>query len=411
MAGVRGRASALWRFVTNTLQRPSAWLLAGRAVQLVNSVLVSGVVVRRFGLKMVGTYALGYILVAFLPHILSLGLNSELPRTKRPIPQLLYIAIVIQLTMGLLTLPALYLYSALMANSSSERSVVFVVALFGSFTGMFNVALTLNILLRHFKSAFYAPLIETLAIFIGAYLSRTGLQMACFVLAGKMLTLLVAWPSLRIQRVAIRETFPTIKQGAKYLFLDLVSTFSEQLIPFLLGISAPREQLGLFRLCYQISSAAETPGWSYVQSKYPELTRGLRSVNKRIARHARTIGVAASALCVAGSIPVAFVVFKTPVVAAMMLVLGGALPWRYVSFVSDQRLRASGSISPILKLALLRVLFCAVMLELTIRTSAVWAGVLTSGTASVLFGVLYARTADAWDRHRAGQQLSVPSPA
>jgi hypothetical protein len=387
--------SSLVLHVENTLKRPTTWLLGGRGVQLANSVLLSAVVVRRFGLGMVGSFAIGYIAVAFLPHIISLGLNSELPRTKRPIPELLFIAAVVQGTMFLLVTPLLYLYATIMATSHAEIPIIFVVAMFGCFTGMFNVALTLRILLREFRSAFFSPLIELVAIVTGGFLTHSGLQMACFALGGKILAFGFIWPKIRFRQVQLRAVLPTANHGSKYLFLDILSTLSEQLIPFALGISAPREQLGLFRLCQQISSAAETPGWSYVQAKYPELTQGKHSVSKEIARRARTIGMGAAGLCLVGSVPLALFVFHTPVIALMMLVLSAALPWRYVAYVNDWRLRAVGRVAPTLILAIARVAVCAIALELTVRPFGVWAAVWTSALASILFGWLYERAADA----------------
>jgi O-antigen/teichoic acid export membrane protein len=391
------------------MKRPTTWLLSGRGVQLANSVLLSAVVVRRFGLGMVGSFAIGYIAVAFLPHILSLGLNSELPRTKRPMPELLFIAAVVQGAMFLLVTPLLYLYATIMATSHAERPIIFVVAMFGCFTGMFNVALTLRILLREFRSAFFSPLIELVAIVTGGFLAHSGLQMACFALGGKIVAFSFIWPKIPFRRVQLRVVLPTANQGSKYLFLDILSTLSEQLIPFALGISAPREQLGLFRLCQQISSAAETPGWSYVQAKYPELTEGNHSVSKEIARRARTIGMGAAGLCLVGSVPMALFAFHTPVIALMMLVLSAALPWRYVAYVNDWRLRAVGRVAPTLILAIARVAVCAIALELTVRPFGVWAAVWTSALASILFGWLYERAADAGELRRTVNPTGAPA--
>lgn len=397
--------------IENTLKRPTTWLLGGRGVQLANSVLLSAIVVRRFGLGMVGSFAIGYIAVAFLPHILSLGLNSELPRTKRPMPELVFIAAVVQGAMFILAAPLLYLYATVMANSRAERPIIFVVAMFGCFTGMFNVALTLRILLREFRSAFFCPLIELVAVVAGGFFAHSGLQIACFALGGKILTFSLIWPKIRPRWVRLRAVLPTATQGSKYLFLDILSTLSEQLIPFVLGIFAPREQLGLFRLCQQISSAAETPGWSYVQSKYPELTKGEHSLNKEIALRARTIGMGAAGLCLVGSAPMAFFVFHTPVIALMMLILSAALPWRYVAYVNDWRLRAVGRIGPTLVLAVARVAVCAAALELTVRSFGVWAGIWTSALASILFGWLYQRAADVGELRNNTSSAGTPAAA
>jgi O-antigen/teichoic acid export membrane protein len=381
--------SRLASHVKNTLRRPATWLLGGRGVQLANSVLLSAVVVRHFGLGMVGTYAIGYIAVAFIPHILSLGLNSELPRTRRPMPELLFIAAVIQFATFALLMPLLYLYSRFLARSHVELPIIFVVAVSGCFTGMFNVGLTLNILLRRFRIAFVAPLFESFTILVGSFFAHSGLQLAFFILVGRMLTAGLTWPRLRMSPVHRREMMPVARQGTKYLFLDLLVTFSEQLLPLMLGISAPRAQLGLYRLCQQTASAAETPGWSYVQGKYPEMTIGDPEVNKQIARQARRAGMAAALLCLVGAIPLAFLVFHEPVVALMLAVLSGALTSRYIIYVNDQRLRAEGRIGASLALVISRIVVFAAVLGMTVERFGVWAGIWTSALGAIIFGFLY----------------------
>lgn len=378
-------------FLSETAKRPTAWLLGGRAVQLGNSVLLSAVVVRHFGLKMMGTYALGYIAVAFTPHLLSLGLNSELPRTKRPLPELSFISLAIQFSTFSVLAPLLYLYSRLLGRSAVEQTIIFLVAISGCLTGFSNVGLTLQILLRRFRMASIAPLFEFGLILIGAAMAHSGAGLALYFLAGRTITAMLMWPRLKPKRVAFQDVFPVARQGSKYLILDLLVTFSEQLTPIILGVVTPRAALGTFRLCQQTSSAAETPGWSYVQGRYPELAKGDPTESEYITRQATKIGIGATLLCAVGSFPLAFVVFHTPSVASMILVLSAALVFRYLMYVCDQRLRAEGRVQASAILVIARILLFSIVILLTVKHLGVWAGIWTNAIGAALFGYIYRR--------------------
>jgi O-antigen/teichoic acid export membrane protein len=64
-------------------ERGAALLLVGRALQLLNSFGWSVVLIKRFGLSMVGTFAVGIIAVAVLATLSPLGLPSFLPRVRQ----------------------------------------------------------------------------------------------------------------------------------------------------------------------------------------------------------------------------------------------------------------------------------------------------------------------------------------
>ena len=274
-----------------------------------------------------------------------------------------------------------------MASSKAELPIIFVVSSFGCLTGLFNVALTINILQGCFWPACTAPLAETALILLGASLAHSGLRFATFVLAGKVISVALIWPRQALSRVPGSQVLSTAKQGTKYLLLDLLATFSDQLMPLILGIAAPRAESGLYRLCQQTMSAAETPRWSYIQGKYPEMTIADDESSAHIERINKQIGMAAAALCALGSTPLVFFLFHTPVVARMMLVLSAALTFRYI--LNDQRLRAEGRVVPAVLLVLSRILVFALILLFTVPKFGVWAGIWTSALGAIIFAWIY----------------------
>lgn len=377
----------------STLQRPGFLVILGRSLQLLNSVFLSTVLVRRFGLSMVGTYAIGYVAVAFVPHFLSLGLNSHLPRMQRKLAELVYVAAAVQLAMLGPVILALYYYAKLFSASSGESATVFLVTLTGCATGIFNVGLTLSIISRHFRLALLAPLLESALMVAGALNARSGHDLAWYVLIGKAASVVVIWPRSRFSVVPASEIAAVMKRGTQYLFLDVIGTLNEQISTAFVGFSASRSDLGLYRICQQTLTAAETPGWSYVQSQYPELATGANRSARRILANTFRFGSLAAVAFLVGAFPLAFIAFGVPVLASMLATLSPGLFCRYIIHLCDQRLRATGSIGSAVSLSGLRLLVTGLTICSLVPLFGVWAAIWTTTVLSVAFSIPYTRAA------------------
>jgi O-antigen/teichoic acid export membrane protein len=182
----------------------------------------------------------------------------------------------------------------------------------------------------------------------------------------------------------------TISRGARYLLLDIMAVLTEQAPCIILGVMATRADLGRFRLCQQTLSAAENPGWSYVQSKYPELTYGGETLIRACSRRMRLLGGGAFALCVAGSLPLAIVAFRRPSLAIMMIVVCSAVVFRYPIYFYDQLLRACGRMGPAMILAPARLIASCITMYLMIRRCGVWGAAGSTPVIACVFAGIYA---------------------
>ncbi|MDX2171224.1 MAG: hypothetical protein SF182_29415, partial [Deltaproteobacteria bacterium] len=125
-------------------QRGSLLLLVGRGVQLVNGLLLSVVLVRRFGLETVGAFAIGIAAVNILATVCALGMSAYLPRLKQSHAQSCFAALVLFLVQLPLIAPLLLGYAYAQAEGAVDGQIIFVVALSGFFIGLQNLGMMLS---------------------------------------------------------------------------------------------------------------------------------------------------------------------------------------------------------------------------------------------------------------------------
>ena len=173
---------------------------------------------------------------------------------------------------------------------------------------------------------------------------------------------------------------------------DLLTLLSEQSTPLLLASMASRSELGLFRLCQQMLTAADSPGWSFVQSRYPDLVRGTSALRERIYAQTRSLSWGAVAVCLVVSAFLAYYVYQIPTLAGMMSILSVTLIWRYKNNYFEQRFRAMGQLGTTTGLAVAKLATSVVLSFLFIRAYGAWGAVLALSALSVMAGVVYERT-------------------
>jgi hypothetical protein len=166
----------------------------------------------------------------------------------------------------------------------------------------------------------------------------------------------------------------------------------------MLSLMVARPELGLFRLCQQMLTAADTPGWTFVQSKYPELVQGNTALRERIYSQVSQLGICAAAMCFVGSSILAFYVYRLPTLAWMMLLISLTLSWRYKNNYFEQRFRAAGQLAVTTTLAILKLAFSGGLSFILIKALGAWGAVLALGLLSVTGGIAYERVFRRYER-------------
>ncbi len=364
-------------------------MLAGRAIQLLNSFGWSIVLIRRFGLTMVGTFAIGFIAVTILSTASPIGLPSFLPRVRQPHARLCFAGMALHLAVLPVILAVLLGYSRLFAQSAMEARIIFLVGLSGVAIGVCNTGLMLSIMLRRFYPAAIAPLIETVAILITACGAASPDSAAGYMLMSRVGGALVVWAGMRMSVMSRRRLIYVLRKSARYLAPDAIAICSEQAAPFILQLCVSRAELGLFRLCQQMLNASDTPGWTYVQSQYPNLVYGSRRFFGSVRRAVGIIAMIASVLFAAGGTVLAIWVYHLPAIVGMVCLLSASLFWRYKINLYDQGFRASGQVASSTILGSLKCAVGIILLFFMIRWEGVWGAIGGLTILSVAAGCVY----------------------
>jgi O-antigen/teichoic acid export membrane protein len=367
----------------------AALLLAGRVIQLFNSLFVSLVIMRRFGLETMGTFAIGFIAVAFLTSLAPMGLPSHLPHLHTSHARLRFSALVIHLSTLPVFVVLLYLYASLEAHSPLERTTIFIVTLGGLLIGFSNTGMMLSIMRRRFYPGLLGPLCELASILVGGLLARSSSGFATFLLAGRFAGLLIVWGAFKFHPMSLYRIICIAKRGVGYAMPDFFALLSEQTAPLLLAGLVTRAELGQFRLCQQMLTAADTPGWTFVQSRYPDLVRGTSEMRETIYAHTCNLAWAAAAVCLFTSAFLAYYVYRIPALAGMMAVLSATLVWRYKNNYFEQRFRAAGQLRMATTLGLLKLGVSFILFFILIRAYGGWGAILALAVLSVIGGVSY----------------------
>lgn len=366
-----------------------ALLLAGRAVQLVNGLLLSVLLVHRFGLAVLGSFAIGLAAVNIIAIVCPLGLHNHLPRLRQSLAQSSFAGLVLQLiqlpVVALLLLP----YAALQARDASEQQVIYIVALSGFFIGLGNMGMMLSIMHRRFSVGLAAPLIETAGLVVGAVASATPATFAGCLLGSRVASATLIWSGFGYARMPVARLKEIARSSVHYVVNDTLTVAPEQAAPLLLAGFVSRDALGIFRLCQQLLMAADTPAWTFVQSRYPHMVDGDVAFHRELARQVNSLALTASVVCLLGSTVLALVCFHTPSLALLMAVLSPCLLWRYRAYLYGQALRAAGRLTAVTGLATLRLIVALGAFYLATGAFGLWGAVGTVAVLSVATGTAY----------------------
>ncbi|MGH7787596.1 MAG: lipopolysaccharide biosynthesis protein [Candidatus Binatia bacterium] len=366
-----------------------ALLLAGRAVQLVNGLLLSIILVQRFGLAALGTFAIGLAAVNIIAIVCPLGLHNHLPRLRQSLAQSSYAGLVLQIVQLPLVALLLWPYAALLAHDAGEARIIYAVALSGFFIGLGNMGMMLAIMHRRFGVGLAAPLCETAGMLAGTVLAATPAGFAVYLLLARLASATLIWSGFHYQRLPAARLRGIARASVHYVVNDTLTVAPEQAAPLLLATVVSRGELGLFRLCQQLLMAADTPVWTFVQSRYPRMVDGDAEFHAGLARQVDRMALLASVACVGGSAVLALVFFGAPQLALLMLVLSPCLLWRYRAYLYGQALRASGRLAAVTQLAATRLVLALAALTIATERFGLWGAVVTVALLSVATGTAY----------------------
>jgi O-antigen/teichoic acid export membrane protein len=364
-------------------------LLIGRSIQLCNGLLLSVILVRRFGLDVVGSFALGIAAVNILANVCPLGLHAYLPRVKQSHAQASFAGLVLFLAQLPFVVVLLGVYAWAQAHSAVEQRIIFFAAFSGYFIGLANLGMMLSIMVRRFYPGLIAPLCETAGLLAGSVLTQTADGFAITLLLSRMVSVLVIWGGFHFERLSIDRVVEIAGNGVRYLAPDVLALLSEQSAPLLLARVVSRSELGIFRLCQQLLMAADSPGWTFVQSKYPQMVESGPAFVDAVHRQVRRIGLTASVLCVVVSAVLAMAFFHTPAVAPLMAILSACLVFRYENYLFGQALRAAGRVRVLNALGLAKLLTAVCFFSVATLMAGVWGAVIALTLLSVLSGITY----------------------
>jgi O-antigen/teichoic acid export membrane protein len=372
-------------------ERDALFLLLSRFVQIGNSFVTSVVLIKKFGIDSVGTYTIASVAVTILSLVCSLGLNYSLPQAVLSNRQRATIAS----ALSLLALPGIaifiWLYSFIVSLSPVEMWEIALFSSVGYFIALMVVLNTLLLLDGRTHLSIIPPLINSTSLLAAVALADSVSEFGIVILTGWAVGSICILFLLGPTQVDYKTIVLHGKQGLKYLPPDLISLFSEQSVILVVAHFLARSELGIYGLCRQVVTLADTPGWSFVQSKYPSLVGAELSRVKEIEHANKNISILMSicsfvASCVLGSF-----VYRVHHFWMMMMVLCLCIPYRYVNNLYDQVMKAMGRAGLCTSLALAKLVMTLCICTPLVMYLHLWGAVFSLAIISLVAGYLYRR--------------------
>ena len=177
--------------------------------------------------------------------------------------------------------------------------------------------------------------------------------------------------------------------GLKYSPMDLIAMMSEQTGTLIIAGILTRADLGVYGLCQQFVGAADTPGWSVVQSQYPELVRTRLGIAAALRSRVIKLSLVVALLVLASAAVLGQYVYKIPGFLLMMAILTLSIPSRYLNNFYYQTLRAAGCIRIGTNLSIAKLLFGLAAFWTLGSTMGLWGCIVASLILSAGSAALY----------------------
>lgn len=370
-------------------------LLAARALQLGGGFAVSVLLVWLHGLAAAGTYAIAIMPAAAAGHLSGLGLASALPRQALPEGERATIGLLVTLA----TLPLLALlaaaYGLALGHDGRDALTIAVLAWSAAAGGQVGVQQCLLVLQGRTAWAPLTPFLQALALAAAAVFGTDLLGFALVLAGGRLLGSLAGFLPLRFARTSVAALRRSVREGSRFLPLDLLSGLSELVLVPALAATLTRAEIGLFGLARQFIVVADTPGWSFVQTRYPALVGGLERIGADVARRNERLSWLSGVATLGVAAGMALLVYRLPQLVPVLVPMLLALPARYACNFCDQALRATGRVRDCTLLGLGRLVLSLAMLPALALPFGLWGAVAATAALSLASGLLYRWRLDA----------------
>jgi O-antigen/teichoic acid export membrane protein len=376
------------RIDLNYERLPFLALFAAKGLQLANGFAVSVIVVWLYGLDSAGTLALAALPGAAGALAVSFGLPSALPRFRASQGARATVGLGVSCAAILPVLAIVIGYAFVMARSEEERIAIVALSLAGALVGQVNVQQTLYILQKRTLYAPVAPAIHLIGT-VAIMMAPSFHAFALYLLGVRALGCVAGFALLTFERADLRRARPAIAETLRFAPLDIGNLLADQLPVVLLAVLLSRAELGLYGIVRQFVSVADTPGWSYILTKYPALVDDMDGNAQPVARRNEQLSWLSAAASLAASTMMVLVVYRIPVVIPALPLVLLPLPARYLNNFCDQALRAGGLIRDCAWLTVIKALLSLTLFGMLAAYAGFWGAIAASALLSLFSGLLY----------------------
>lgn len=394
LAAVSLRGKIWWdRLVGAFLGRDGLFLLIARILHAGNGFILSVILIREFGLAAVGTYTIAVVAVVALSLLCGSGLNYSLPREPLATEEKNTVALGWALLMIPVTPLAAIPFGLLMAHHPREWLEISLFACGGYFFGQSSLLNTLLVLQKRTRWAIAPPLANTAGLLVGMLLSRAIAQFAVILLISRACGSLWLFAGMKYQRMRASAIWHYCMNGLRYTSMDFLAMLSDQTSPLIIASMVSRADLGVFGLCAQFMNVSEMPGWSVLQSYYPQLVEARRESMAKLRSRMLRLSFLMAFVVLAAAAVLGRHVYKVPGFWKMMAVLTASLPLRYLTNYYNQALRAAGKVRIGTLLAAARLLLGIFLLWILVSAFGLWGSILAVALLAAASAVIYASQA------------------
>lgn len=326
-----------------TLHRDIGILLVGRLLLLLSGLLLSILLVRRFGLDTMGIYTAASPMSLVLSMLGSLGLPYALARHNVETGQKTAVSVLAWLTSLPIAVMLSIIYAFIIAHNDSEFYVIFIFSITGFVFGLNEIATMLLVMTNRHKYCLCLPGISILGIVVASCGSTVEEFTSIFAMSrligviAQFIPLPFMFPQLRVMRAMVWD-------GVSMLRADIINIVSDQSLNVLMTRLLTRDQLGIFGICRQLMAAGMIPIWSFSQSHYPDIVRTRFSSRRNLERQALLLSmVVAGGVCVISYIMGKFI-YQEGRIFTLMTIFSISIPSLFLCNLYSPALRAIGEV-------------------------------------------------------------------